>query len=430
MAASYHAHAMNWPASFELFVRSLPEHRNFLISAGLEQALDFLESFSFDEDAIHQLRSLGLFEEKFLSFLKGLRFTGEVWAVPEGEAVFAGEPLLRVTAPLVEAQLLEPFLLNCISFQTMVASKAARIALACDGKSFVDFSLRRDHGTDAALKAARAAFIGGAEATSNVLAGGLYGIPLSGTMAHSYVLAFKDEAEAFRTFAKDFPGRTVFLIDTFDLEQGARRTVEVARELAKEGIRVRGVRVDAGDLEQGTRQVRQILDQAGLSEVQIFLSGDLDEYRIAHLLASNAPADAFGVGTQLGTSGDAPSLGSVYKLVEDEHGPKMKLSVGKATLPGRKQVYRFSADGLCQLDVLGLEGETLRGGQPLLHQVMSHGRRLTEREPLESIRSRCRSAVSLLPELLRRLDDSEIPYPVHISHRLAELARKLRASAP
>lgn len=424
MAASYHAHDMNGPATFDLFVRELPPHRNFLVVCGLEQALDYLEKLHFNQDAIAYLRSLEMFADDFLGWLSDLRFTGDVWAISEGEVVFPGEPLMQVTAPLIEAQIVETFLLNCVIFQTMIATKAARVALACGDHRFVDFSPRRDHGADAALKAARAAFVGGASATSNVLAGKAWGIPVSGTMAHSYVMAFEDELDAFRAFARDFPERAVLLIDTFDIEDGARRAVEVAQDLAAEGVKLRGVRIDSGELGPVARSVRKILDDAGLTEVQIILSGDLDEYRIKELLDDGIPVDSFGVGTQLGTSGDAPSLGGVYKLVADERGPKMKLSTGKATLPGQKQVHRFEQDGRYDHDLIALQEEDLREGRPLLKQVMAKGK-TTAREGLEAIQARCRDSLARLPERLVSLDDAAEPYEVNHSPGLDKLVEEM-----
>ncbi|MGH2736441.1 MAG: nicotinate phosphoribosyltransferase [Actinomycetota bacterium] len=420
MAASYHARGMNGGASFDLFVRKLPERRNFLVMCGLEQALDYLETLHFDESAIDYLRSLDAFSEEFLSYLGDLRFTGDVHAVPEGEVVFAGEPLLRVTAPLIEAQIVETFLLNCIIFQTMVASKGARVALASAGRSFVDFSPRRDHGADAALKAARASYVAGATATSNVLAGQIYGIPVNGTMAHSYVMAFEDELTAFRAFAEDFPDRAVLLIDTFDVEEGARRAVSVGREMAGRGERLSGVRIDSGDVAHLARSVRKILDEGSCNETQIVLSGDLDEYRIAQLLDEGVPVDAFGVGTQLGTSGDEPSLGGVYKLVADESGPKIKLSAGKITLPGCKQVYRFESDGRITHDLIALENESSPRGRPLLVKVMEAGRPILPRAPLTDLRERCGAALAGLPDRLRSLTKRS-EYEVRHSERLEEL---------
>ncbi|MGH2702024.1 MAG: nicotinate phosphoribosyltransferase [Actinomycetota bacterium] len=427
MAASYFRRSMKGRSTFDLFVRQLPPERNFLISCGLHQALDYLEKLHFDEDSIEYLRSLEMFDDDFLGYLGGLRFTGDVHAMAEGEAVFDGEPLLRVTAPLVEAQIVESFLLNCIVFQTMIASKAARVALACADRSFVDFSLRRDHGADAALKAARAAYVGGASATSNVLAGRTYGIPLSGTMAHSYIMAFDGEIEAFRAFARDFPDRAVLLIDTFDVEEGARRAARVATELAPEGVQLRGVRIDSGDVADLARSVRKILDDAGLVETEIFLSGDLDEHRIAQLVTEGIPVDAFGVGTQLGVSGDAPSLGGVYKLVADSGGPKIKLSAGKVTLPGCKQVWRHERDGVIDHDLIALEDETPAGARPLLTKVMAGGKRLDGREPLESIRRRCAATLLSLPGSLQSLTDPA-EYRVERSQRLRDLVDRTRAA--
>jgi nicotinate phosphoribosyltransferase len=422
MAAAYHRQGMLGPASFELFVRRLPEPRNFLVACGLEQALDHLEGWRFDASDIDYLRTLDLFDDGFLACLAELRFTGDVWAVPEGEVVFAEEPIVRVTAPMVEAQLVETFLLTTLTFQTMVASKAARVALACgNGRTFVDFSGRRDHGPLAAVLAARAAYVGGAAATSNVLAGRRFGLPLSGTMAHSYVMAFADELEAFRCYARQFPGQAVLLIDTYDTVRGAQRAAQVARELAPDGIRLRAVRLDSGDLADLAPRVRAVLDEAGLGDVRIIASGDLDEHRIAALVGAGVPIDAFGVGTMLGTSADAPYLGGVYKLVEDEHGPKVKLSAGKRSWPGRKQVFR-GPDG----DVVGLadeDGSAL--GRPLLQHVMGEGRRTDAPPSLAEIRDRRAAAVAALPADLHRLD-GRAEYPVRRSDALEVLAAGMK----
>ena len=421
MVSSYLAQGMEGEATFDLFVRELPPRRGFLVACGIDAALEYLETLRFDQDAVGYLRSLGRFDEAFLRRLRQLRFTGEVWAVAEGEVVFPDEPLLRVTGPLPEAQIVETFLLTTVAFQTMVASKAARVALACGDRTFVDFSARRDHGPDAALKAARAAYVGGAAATSNVLAAKVYGIPLSGTMAHSYVMAFPGEVEAFRAFARQFPDNATLLIDTYDTVEGARRAVAVAQELAGEGIRLQGVRLDSGDLVTLSKEVRAVLDEGGQEHVRIFASGDLDEYRIAELLAAGAPIDAFGVGTQLGTGGDAPSVSAVYKLAESA-GPRRKLSGGKETLPGRKQVWRVTGeDGLLDHDVLGLDGEEVPGATPLLRQVMVDGRRTAPPEPLETPRKRCRGAVATLPPGLRVLCDPVGDYRVVLSEGMEAL---------
>lgn len=427
MAASYFAHGMNGRATFELFIRHLPAERNFLIAAGLEDALDYLEGFRFDEAALAYLGSLGLFDDAFLGYLRGFRFTGDAWAVPEGEAIFAQEPVLQITAPLIEAQFVETFLLNCMSFQTMVASKAARVTIACDGRPYSDFSPRRDHGADAALKAARASYIGGAAATSNVLAGQMYGLPLSGTMAHSYIMSFGHEIDAFRQYAADFPGQATLLLDTYDTIAGAKNAAIIGRELAARGERLHGVRLDSGDLGALSRQVREILDSAGLHDTQIFASGDLDEHRIGDLLKAGAPIDAFGVGTQLGTSADAPALGAVYKLAEDASGPRMKWSEGKATLPGAKQVYRVERDGVLAHDVIALASEEGIEGRRLLEQVMRGGERVAPSPPLDAIRERVWGTLAALPPALLALEGPQATYPVRISEGIERLRATSKA---
>lgn len=422
MAAAYQADGVDHEATFELFVRSLPVQRRFLLAAGLDDALNGLEDWQFDADDIAYLGGLGLFPAGFVERLADLRFTGEVWAVPEGEAVFAGQPVVQVTAPLVEAQLVETWLLNRIASQTMVASKAARVALACGDRSFVDFSARRDHGVDAAMAAARAAWMCGGSGTSLVAAGRRFGIPLTGTMAHSFVMSYDDERDAFRAYARTFPQAVVLLIDTYDTVDGAHRAAEVAHELADEGIAIAGVRLDSGDLGSLAYEVRAVLDGAGLPDIDVLASGDLDEHKIAALQADGAPIDAFGVGTQLGTSADAPTLGAVYKLVEDADGPKMKLASGKVTLPGRKQVWRLDDH-----DVISLHDEDVPGGRPLLTQVMAAGRR-TDVEPLDRIRARAAHTLAWLPPSLRSLEPTSEPvWPVEVSPGLDRLAAEVHA---
>src|SRR3990170_3307369 len=375
MADSYLREGMNQNATFDLFVRSLPPRRSFLVSAGLEAALYYLEQLRVDDEQIAYLRGLRLFSDDFLAYLRHFRFSGEVWAIPEGEVFFPPEPVLEIIAPRIEAQLVETFLLNAVNYQVMVASKAARVVLAARRRSVVDFSPRRDHAADAALKAARAAYIAGCAGTSNVLAGMEYGLPVYGTMAHSYVMSFPDELSAFRAFARDFPHNAFLLIDTYDTVAGAHHAITVARELAERGQRLRGVRIDSGDHAALSKAVRALLDAAGLSDVQILLSGELDEFKIERLLADGAAADAFGVGTEMGTSGDAPSVGGVYKLVEDSQGPKVKLSTGKATLPAQKQVWRTIEPTGALADVLALVEEPAPAGAgPLLVKVMEGGR--------------------------------------------------------
>lgn len=422
MAQAYFSANQMEPASFELFVRSLPDSRRFLVAAGLDSLLSGMQSFAFDARSVDYLASLERFDDAFLQWLSDVQFQGDVWAVPEGEVVFGNEPILRVTAPLPIAQLLETLAINVVGHQTMVASKAARVAIACGDRRFVDFAARRAHGVDAALKGARAAYLGGAAATSMSLAGRLYGIPVTGTMAHSYVMSFDTEAEAFRTFAVQFPDDAVLLIDTYDTENGARIAAELATELADQNVRVRGVRLDSGDLVRLSRSVRDILDNAGHEAIQIFASGDLDEYKIAEVVGQSSPIDAFGVGTRLGTSADAPSLEIVYKLVADASGPTMKLSEGKATLPGAKQVWRFE-----DYDLIGLADES-HTGRPLLEPFVLAGQPNREPASLDDSRLRRHEAVAALPARLRSLTGREDPWTVAISDTLQELVDQ-RAAA-
>ena len=421
MAAAYHASGHTGPATFEVVVRSLPEERNFLVACGLEHLLDAIRDWRFDTDDIEYLRSVGHFSDDFLGHLSDIAFTGDIRAVPEGEVVFAGEPIVEITAPVIEAQLLETLALNVIGTGTMQASKAARVAIACQDRSFVDFSARRDHGVDAAVGAARAALLAGASATSLVEAGRRFGAALSGTMAHAFVMSFEDECDAFRTFARAFPGSSVLLLDTWDTVQGAHRAVDVARELRREGISVDGVRLDSGDLGALARKVRSILDEGGLPDVRVLASGDLDEYVISALVADGTPIDGFGVGTRMGTSADAPSLGVVYKLVADDHGPKLKLSEGKMTLPGRKQIHR-TADH----DVLCLDGESFEG-RMLLTPVVASGARLATAPALAELQERCAAAIGALPSRLRSLEPAAPQYEVRVSARLQDLVDDLTA---
>lgn len=430
MAAAYDHAGKTGRATFDLFVRSLPEPRNFLVAAGLAEALDHLEALHVTDTELEHLRTLEWVDDGFLELLADLRFTGEVSAVPEGEVVFGGEPILRVTAPLIEAQVVETRLLNLVASQTMIASKAARIAIACGDRRFVEFGSRRTHGGDAGMQAARSSWIGGAAGTSLVSAGVAYDLPLSGTMAHSFIMSFDDEADAYRAFARRFPDGAVLLIDTYDTQEGARLAVRVAHELADEGVRIGGVRLDSGDLARLAKSVRNILDDGGLQHVSIFASGDLDEYRITEILATGAPIEAFGVGTQLGTSADAPSLGAVYKLVNDESGPKIKLSEDKVTLPGVKQVWRVSDDVSDRYDVLALEGEDIAvpdgcRSRPLLEPVMSAGHRTRPDPGLDAAQQRCRDSVAALPNRMRSLQQRERPFEVRRSDRLQELVGTL-----
>ena len=414
MAASYLRRAMAGPATFSLFVRRLPADRGFLVAAGLEDCLRFLEDFGFTGDDLDYLRRAQGYGEVTVRAFAGLRFTGEVWAVPEGRVVFAGEPLLEVTGPIAEAQLAETVLLNHVTFQTSVATKAARCVLAAGGAQLVDFAFRRTQGIDAGLAVARASAIAGFAATSNVEAARRYGLTAAGTMAHSYIEAFADEQDAFTAFAEDFPGKTTFLVDTYDTVRGVAAAIEVARRLRLPGPV--GVRLDSGDLAGLARSARRLLDDAGLPDAQIFASGGLDEYAIAGLAARGAPIDAYGVGTKMGVSADAPYLDSAYKLVAYAGRPVMKLSPGKVNAPGAKQVHRGRGG-----DVLALRGEPAPPGhQPLLIPVMRGGRRLTGPEPLAAAQRRCAADLAWLPPAARALR-APTPVPVQVSPQLEKL---------
>ena len=428
MAASYFKREMNAPAIFELFVRHLPAQRDWLLVAGLGPALAMVQSMRFGERELDYLSSLG-FDEPFLSYLSEFRFTGDIDALPEGTVAFAGEPLLRVTGPRIEAQLLETLLLNQLNFQTAIASKAARVVLAAGGgrpgagAQVVDFSPRRDHGVDAAMKVARCAAIAGAAGTSNVAAAMRYGLEPVGTMAHSYVMSFASETQAFRTFMEDTPENAVMLVDTYDTTEGVRHAVTAARDT---GVELKGVRLDSGDLLQLSRATRELLDTAGMTHTQIVASGDLEERQIATLVAAGAPIDVWGVGTDLGTSRDAPALGGVYKLVADmpEPGrwrPVAKRSPAKATVPGPKQVFRVYDGGEMTGDLIAAIDEPAEG-EPLLVPVMRAGERVGA-EALDEMRSRAANQLAQLPEHLRlpSVGVKPEPYPVVYSERLRAL---------
>ncbi len=423
MLQAYFEEGMEAPAVFDLFVRRLPPERNYLVACGLDDVLHFLETLRFGPEALRFLESLGRFSPRFLERLADLRFEGDVFAVPEGTPVFGGEPILTVVAPLPQAQVVETFLLNQVSFQTLVASKAARVVAAAAGRTVVEFGLRRLHGTDAGMKAARACFVAGVHSTSNVLASKVYGIPAVGTMAHSYVEAHDGELEAFRAFAGSHPDATL-LVDTYDTLEGVRNVVRLAREQG-DRFRVRAVRLDSGDMAALARAARRILDEAGLRRVEIFASGGLDEEAVADLLARGAPIDGFGVGTRMGVSADAPHLDSAYKIAAYAGRGRMKLAEGKVTLPGRKQVYRVERDGVASHDVIALVDEPAEG-RPLLEKVMERGRRTAAGwATLAEIRARCRDETDRLPRHLRRLEPAVPPYPVRIGEALrAEMRGK------
>ncbi|MEZ5576463.1 MAG: nicotinate phosphoribosyltransferase [Candidatus Competibacteraceae bacterium] len=424
MLQTYHAERMQETAVFELFARRLPLEREFLLAAGLEQALDYLENLRFATEELDWLAGHGGFSPQFVASLEDFRFTGSVHALPEGTAFFANEPILRVVAPLPEAQLVESRLINLLHYQTLIASKAARCVLAAPGKLLVDFGMRRAHGAEAALFAARAAYLAGFAGSATVLAGMRFDIPVFGTMAHSLIQAHDREEDAFEHFAAAQPGNVVLLLDTYDTETAARKLVALAPHLRERGIKIRGVRIDSGDLAEHARRVRGILDAGDLAQATILASGDLDEYRLRELLTAGAPIDGFGIGTRLDASTDAPTLDLVYKLQEYAGRPRRKRSEGKATWPGRKQIYRQrTANGALTGDCLGLE-DMPRTGEPLLVKVMENGRRLASSEPLDIIRDRVRMQLAALPPALRA-GRGEPPYPVEIAPELRELAARL-----
>jgi nicotinate phosphoribosyltransferase len=424
MMQAYRLESLTGTAVFSLFVRRLPPERNFLIACGLETVLDYLEALEFREEEIDYLSSLSLFRPDFLEALRGFRFTGDVFAVPEGTPVFENEPLLEIVAPLPEAQLVETMVLNQMHLQTLLASKAARVVIAANERAVVDFGSRRTHGTDAAIKAARAFHIAGVATTSNVAAGAAYGLPLAGTMAHSYVEAHETELAAFQAFMQLYP-KTTLLIDTYDTVQAARLIADMVRS-ATPGPGISAVRLDSGDLAALSREVRGVLDRAGLQHVKILASGGLDEYEVSRLAASGAPIDSFGVGTSMGVSDDRPSLDMAYKLVEYEGRGCLKLSSGKATLPGQKQVYRHERHGISTGDEICRADET-RDAIPLLRKVMTKGRKLPAAyETLGEMRARTRTALAALPPHLLSLEPAPQRYSVSISPTLAAYEREVR----
>ena len=408
-------------AVFEFFVRKLPRDRGFLIAAGLEQVLEFLEALRFTPEELDWLAASGRFGKNLLDHLAGLRFTGDVHAMPEGTVFFADEPIVRVTAALPEAQLIETRVINLLQFQTMIAAKAARMVLAAPGKRLVDFGLRRAHGAEAGLMAARASYIAGFAGTATVLADKRFGIPIFGTMAHSYVQIHDDEAQAFENFARARPKNLTLLIDTYDTEAAARKVVALAPRLKAAGIAIAGVRLDSGDLIALSRSVRRILDDGGLTDVTIFASGGIDETTIANIIRSGAPIDGFGIGSSLTTSSDAPGLDCVYKLEEYAGLPRRKRSAGKATWPGRKQVWRrFDRDGRMAADVLSVEDDAQQG-EPLIELVMQGGKRLKPAPTLAEARARSARELARLSEPLRRLEPAA-SYTVEVSDTLRRLA--------
>ncbi len=431
MAAGYFSNDYHHLSTFELFVREMPAHRSFLVAAGLQQAVEYILNLKFSARQIDYLKNLDDFRQvdaRFWDYLENFHFSGDIRAVPEGRIVFPGEPLLRVTAPIIEAQIVETFLLSTYNFQTLIASKAARVVAAArqDGKErgVLEFGSRRAHGPQASVLAARAGYIAGCAGTSNVMAGMRYELPVSGTAAHSWTMAFPSEIEAFRAYHKVFPESTILLIDTYDIEEGARNAVKV-------GASVKGVRIDSGDLEKESRKVRKILDEAGMEAVKIVVSGDLNEYKIEKLVKAGAPVDSFGVGTQMATSEDAPSLGGIYKLVEQEINGQIryraKFSENKATYPGKKQVYRLTGrNGKYKRDIIGLEEDDVSGNFiELLVPVLEKGSLVYEFPPLKKSQEFFLENLSRLDEAYKGLKTTA-EYPVSYSPKLQQLFRELK----
>ncbi len=432
MAQALFQQGMAAETTFSLFIRQYPPNRGFMVAAGLEDVLEYLEAYHFSQTGLDYLRSTGVFGDDFLEYLKNDvgPFTGSVRAIPEGRIFFVNEPLLEVTAPIIQAQLVETFVINQVNFQSLLTTKAARCVAAAQGRTLVDFASRRTHGAEAALKMARCGYIAGFQSTSNVLAAQRYGIPPSGTMAHSFISSFPSEIQAFRAYAESFPDRTVLLLDTYDTIQGAWHAAEVGRELEASGHRLAGVRLDSGDLASLSGQVRQILDDAGLGYVNIIASGGLDEYQIQDLVKNSAPIDHFGVGTRVGVSDDAPWTDMAYKLVRYNQMPVMKLSTGKTSLPGGKQVFRLQTpEGHFSGDILACDDENLPGGEPLLELVMQDGRRLGSRPELDDIRARLAQDLDRLDGHYQRLYNPP-RYPVTLSARLERLAAQVQERMP
>ena len=422
MNAVYFARDKNDLATFDLFIRNLPKDRGFFIANGIEDAIDYSINIGFNDEDIEYLRSQGIFNNDYLDSLRNFKFTGDIYSVKEGTPVNANTPILSVTAPRMEAQLLETMLLNTINFQTMIATKANRVVNVANNSRVLDFGLRRAQEKDAAIKGARAAYIGGAIATSNVLAGKELGIPISGTQAHSSIMSFSNELEAFRAYVQTFPNNPVLLIDTYDTILGAKNASIIGKELESKGERLGAVRLDSGDLAELSKQVRTVLDQANLSYVRIVASDDLNEYKISELKKRGARIDGYGVGTELITAKPVAAISGVYKLVEDEQGGKIKLSEGKKSYPGKKQVYRVEENGQFVEDILALEYETVNG-TPLLEKVVENGKRVIPRRNLREIRTYCLEQVAKMPA--RTKEVIATPYTFRESQELKNLVNEL-----
>ena len=421
MAQAYFQNRRTELATFSLFIRAYPANRGYFVSAGLADVLEFLEGFFFDSTAVDYLYSLNLFADDFLDFMKSLRFTGEVWAIPEGRLFFKDEPIVEVTAPIIEAQIVETFIINQINFQSLIATKAARCVHAARGRAVVDFSLRRTHGIDAGMKVARASYLAGVAGTSNVRAGRRYRIPVVGTMAHSFVSSHEREIDAFRSFVKSFPNNSTLLIDTYDTIAGARNAVTVGKEMASRGERLQGVRIDSGDLAGLAREVRKIFDAADMKDVKIIGSGGLDEFDLAEFSDANVPYDSYGVGTKMGVSGDAPWFDIAYKLVEYDGRPVLKLSTGKVSWPGKKQVYRLrGVKGQLKNDFVTRRDESVPDAEPLLKKIMAQGKTLAPLPSLDQSRAALLEEFGGLPDAMKPIRNPE-HYSVEFSGALREL---------
>ena len=425
MAQTYFQSQRLDPATFSLFIRSYPPNRGYFVAAGLQDVLEFLEQFAVDSTGIDYLHSRRLFADDFLDLLKGLKFTGDVWAIPEGRLAFKDEPFLEVTAPIIEAQIVETFIINQVNLQSLIATKAARCVHAAGGRAVVDFALRRAHGIDAGMKVARASYLAGFTGTSNVRAGQEYGIPIVGTMAHSFVSSFEQEMDAFRAFIASFPNNSILLIDTYDTLAGARKAVEIAKEMAANGQQLQGVRIDSGDLKKLAIEVRRIFDEAGLKSVKIIGSGGLDEFDLADFTVADVPYDSYGVGTKMGVSADAPWFDIAYKLVEYDERAVLKLSTGKASWPGKKQVFRMRDErGQLQKDVIALREENIPGADPLLQKVMASGEVAVRCPTLEEIRDNFMGEFKRLSDPIKAIRNPA-SYPVEISPQLTKLREEV-----
>ena len=426
MGQAYWQSGQTAEATFSLFIRSYPEERAYWVFAGLQDALEYIEEFHFTEYDLDALRGLERFDPGFLDYVVDLRFTGSARAMPEGSIFFANEPVLEVTAPIIEAQLLETYLINQINLQTILATKASRVVHAARGRTVVDFAARRTHGTEAADRLARASYIAGYSGTSNVAAGIRYGIPTFGTMAHSFIMTFESEVEAFRAYAASFSDTSTFLVDTYDTLEGVKAAIDVGKEMKERGQALRAIRLDSGDFLDLSKRSRELLDDAGLPEVEIFASGGLDEFEVDTLVRAGAPIDGFGVGTKAGVSADAPWTDCAYKLVEYDGSPVLKLSSGKATLPGRKQVHRHRDNkGRYLRDTIALADDPPPDdSEPLLQEVLRNGRTVTPSPPLPEIRRHFSHEFAALPERLKALK-SPPRYKVQITDRLEALRRNL-----